>query len=195
MRSDREWQALLAEARATNQRLNKRAQEAESRLATFERAVSEWQLTDKATYVPLRTITAIAKAAGREVDPDRYELHYQRVERAEAALDLAAEFRITCPHPHFAGGHQDPRFRSEPITVRRRQDGRGDGWLILNPNLLQGDHVWTGSEWVYRGELHRDVIYKWTRDEALALAPELAAAETARYETWVNDMRTNRRDR
>lgn len=116
----------------------------------------------------------------------------EQVRQLTAALDLATEFRIPCPHPHFAGGHQDPRFRSEPITVRRRQDGRGDGWLILNPNLLEGDHVWTGSEWVYRGELHRDVIYKWTRDEALALAPELAAAETARYETWVNDMRRPR---
>lgn len=73
----------LAAARATNQRLNLRAQQLESELATYRRAVADWEITDTGTYVPLRTLAAIAKAAGLDV-PARWELHYERVERAEA---------------------------------------------------------------------------------------------------------------
>lgn len=81
----------LAIARATNQRLNLRAQRLESELAAYRRAVADWEITDTGTYVPLRTLAAIAKAAGLDV-PDRWELHYERVEHAEAELRrLAAE--------------------------------------------------------------------------------------------------------
>lgn len=75
--------ANLTTARATNQRLNLRAQQLESELAAYRRAVADWEITDTSTYVPLRTLAAIGKAAGISV-PDRWELHYQRVERAEA---------------------------------------------------------------------------------------------------------------
>ncbi|MGW2048617.1 hypothetical protein ACWCPF_26050 [Streptomyces sp. NPDC001858] len=80
----------LAEARATNQRLNYRAQQSESELAAYRRAVRQWEITDNSTYVPLRSIAAIAKAAGIDV-PERWELHYQRVERAEAEIQRYAE--------------------------------------------------------------------------------------------------------
>lgn len=76
----------LRQARETNRRLNLRCQEAESALATIKRAVGEWEVSERGTYVPLRTIAAIGKAVGRDIDDSRYELHYQRVEAAEATL-------------------------------------------------------------------------------------------------------------
>jgi hypothetical protein len=74
----------LAVARATNQRLNARAQRLESELAAYRRAVAQWEISDQMTYVPLRSLAVIAKAAGLAV-PERWELHYERVERLEAA--------------------------------------------------------------------------------------------------------------
>jgi hypothetical protein len=87
-------QPQLDQARATNRRLNLRCQEQESRLAAYTRLVGEWQLGERGTYVPLRTLTAIARLAGRDIDGDRYELHYQRVDAAEADLaSLRADAR------------------------------------------------------------------------------------------------------
>lgn len=77
----------LATARATNRRLNLRAQRLESELAAYRRAVSQWDVSERGTYVPLRTIAAIAKAAGRNIETPRWLLHYQRVEQAEAAVE------------------------------------------------------------------------------------------------------------
>jgi hypothetical protein len=77
----------LATARATNQRLNLRAQKLESELAAYRRAVSQWDVSERGTYVPLRTIAAIAKAAGRDIETPQWLLHYQRVEQAEAAVE------------------------------------------------------------------------------------------------------------
>lgn len=122
-----------------------------------------------------------------EVDRDRHA----------GALLHATEFHIPCPEPKDPGRPDGaPILRPEPLIVRKVTanwaDRFPDGWLILNPNLQPGDHVWTGDEWVYRGQLHMGVIYRWTRDEALALAPGLAAAETARYEAWIAEMRSSR---
>jgi hypothetical protein len=79
-------EADLAEARATNQRLNYRTQQLESELAAYRRAVAQWEISERSTYVPLRTIAAIAKAAGRNIENPRWLLHYQRVEQAETAI-------------------------------------------------------------------------------------------------------------
>lgn len=79
----------LAAARATNQRLNYEKQRLESELAAYRRAVAQWEISDTGTYVPLRTLAVIAKAAGLNV-PERWELHYERVERAEAELRRVA---------------------------------------------------------------------------------------------------------
>ncbi|MFI8191419.1 hypothetical protein ACIF8T_21790 [Streptomyces sp. NPDC085946] len=78
----------LEAARATNRRLNRRAQALEAELAAYRRAVADWEITDRSTYVPLRSLAAIARAAGLDV-PASWELHYERVERAEAALAAA----------------------------------------------------------------------------------------------------------
>jgi hypothetical protein len=76
----------LQQARETNRRLNLRCQETESALATIKRSVGEWELTERSTYVPLRTIAAIGKSVGRDITNARWLLHYQRVETAEAAI-------------------------------------------------------------------------------------------------------------
>jgi hypothetical protein len=76
----------LQQARETNQRLNLRCQEAESALATIKRSVGEWEVSERGAYVPLRTLTAIGKAVGRDITNARWLLHYQRVETAEAAI-------------------------------------------------------------------------------------------------------------
>lgn len=86
-------------ARATNRRLNLRAQRLESELATYRRAVDQWEIRDDHTYVPLRTIAVIAKAAGRNIENPRWLMHYQRIEQAETALRRARDLhRETCPH-------------------------------------------------------------------------------------------------
>jgi hypothetical protein len=89
------------QARATNRRLNLRAQQLESELAAYRRAVDQWEISERGTYVPLRTITAIAKAAGRDIENPRWLLHYQRVEQAEAAIlrirNLAGRIRQGVP--------------------------------------------------------------------------------------------------
>ncbi|WP_319052659.1 hypothetical protein [Streptomyces europaeiscabiei] len=84
-------------ARATNRRLNRRAQELEAELAAYRRAVDQWEINERGTYVPLRALAAIAKAAGLPV-PERWELHYERVEQAETALAEARRLHAqTCP--------------------------------------------------------------------------------------------------
>lgn len=85
-----DWTAdNLATARETNQRLNYEKQRLESELAAYRRAVGQWEISETGTYVPLRTLAVIAKAAGLNV-PERWELHYERVERAEAELRRVA---------------------------------------------------------------------------------------------------------
>ena len=70
----------------TNRRLNYRAQQLESELAAYRRAVAQWEINEHRTYVPLRTLAVIAKAAGRNIETPQWLLHYQRVEQAEAAV-------------------------------------------------------------------------------------------------------------
>lgn len=78
--------ADLAAARATNQRLNYRAQTAESRLNAVTVAVANWEINERGTYVPLSTLNDIAKAVGIHYDTDGWELHYQRVEALETTI-------------------------------------------------------------------------------------------------------------
>ncbi|MFF7880984.1 hypothetical protein ACH40F_08100 [Streptomyces sp. NPDC020794] len=80
-------EAALGQARETNRRLNYRAQQLESELAAYRRAVSQWEINEHRTYVPLRTLAVIAKAAGRDIETPQWLLHYQRVEQAEAAVE------------------------------------------------------------------------------------------------------------
>ncbi|WP_035796419.1 hypothetical protein [Kitasatospora mediocidica] len=118
----------------------------------------------------------------------------QRGHEALQQLLFATEFRIPCPEAADPDrSDSGPVLQPEPLIVQKVTanwaDRFPDGWLILNPNLQPGDHVWTGDGWVYRGNLHIGVIYRWTRDEAIAEAQRLATEETRRYETWVAEQR------
>ncbi|MGW4803044.1 hypothetical protein [Kitasatospora sp. NPDC004272] len=109
---------------------------------------------------------------------------------AEQHLLLATELQVPCPVPDDPDRPEGaPVMRPEPLVVRKNTSGypKGweDGWLVLNPNLHPGDQVWTGREWKYRGELARNAIYRWTREEAIAEAQRLAAEESARYGRWI----------
>ena len=94
-------------ARATNRRLNLRSQKLESELATYRRAVDQWEISDAHAYVPLHTVAAIAKAAGLEV-PARWEPHYQRVERITAERDSL--------------GREADRLRKDWVEMRTRAE-------------------------------------------------------------------------
>lgn len=80
-------------ARATARRLNYRAQQAESKNTTFERAVSQWDVNERGTYIPHASLRAIGIAAGTDIlGSVRHLKHFQRVEQAEARVaELEAE--------------------------------------------------------------------------------------------------------
>lgn len=107
--------AELDAARATNRRLNLRAQKLEAELAAYRRAVDQWEINERGTYVPLRTLAAIAKAAGLPV-PERWELHYARVEQAETALAEARRLHAqTCLFAQ--GAARPPAFTCSLCTA------------------------------------------------------------------------------
>lgn len=73
--------------RATAQRLNRRAQRAESENNRYRRAVAQWDVSERGTYIPHASLAAIGRAAGIDVFGSvRHLKHFQRVEQAEAAV-------------------------------------------------------------------------------------------------------------
>lgn len=127
--------ADLDQARATNRRLNLRAQQLESELATYRRAVDQWEISERGTYVPLRTLAAIAKAAGRDIENPRWLLHYQRVEQAETALREI----LGCLLPVHAG--DDIIGYEPPLPV---DAGAVDRWrAALDEKRPEPDPAWT----------------------------------------------------
>lgn len=103
-------EAALGEARETNQRLNLRTQRLESELAAYQRAVRQWVVDERGTYVPLRTIAAIAKAAGRDIEHPRWLMHYQRVEQAEAVTARVREWvtsDVVTARSEFGNGYRE----------------------------------------------------------------------------------------
>lgn len=97
-----------------------------------------------------------------------------------AALEQAVEFRVPCPgYPH--GHHAD-------LRVKRRLDGRGNGWAVLNDNP-GNEHAWTGTRWIYRGELTREDIYRYDRQTALDEAARIAPLETTAFLAHIERLR------
>lgn len=79
--------AELAESRATNERLNHRTQAVESRMADVEKAVEDWGVNRRGVYLPLRSLMAIARAAGKEVDFDRIVSYREKIDELEAEIE------------------------------------------------------------------------------------------------------------
>ncbi|MFE9461669.1 hypothetical protein [Streptomyces californicus] len=74
-------------ARATTRRLNYRAQQAESKNAAFQRAVDQWDVNERGTYITHGSLRAIGIAAGTDIlGSVRHLKHFQRVEQAEARV-------------------------------------------------------------------------------------------------------------
>ncbi|MEU6057965.1 hypothetical protein [Streptomyces sp. NPDC047097] len=74
-------------ARETARRLNRRAQTAEAETGIYRRAVAQWDVSDRGTYIPHDSLRAIGRAAGTDIlGSVRHLRHFERVEQAEAAL-------------------------------------------------------------------------------------------------------------
>ncbi|MFJ8049845.1 hypothetical protein [Streptomyces luteogriseus] len=85
----------------TNQRLNRRAQALESELAAYRRAVGQWEVNERGTYIPHSSLRAIGKACGADIlGSVRHLKHFQRVEQAEAAIERVQQACHDLPHEH-----------------------------------------------------------------------------------------------
>jgi len=86
-----EMPAELAEARATIQRLNLRAQTAESENATYRKAVAEWDVGERGTYIPAATLQLIGRTAGLKgigvYGTTRHLKYFQRIEESDRVID------------------------------------------------------------------------------------------------------------
>jgi transcriptional regulator with XRE-family HTH domain len=80
--------AALAEARQTNRYLNRRAQAAEAVANGYKKAVREWRIRDKGTYVPYDSLKKIGRLAGLEILPDvRYMQRFENAQQAEEFIE------------------------------------------------------------------------------------------------------------
>lgn len=79
-------------------------------------------------------------------------------------LDYATRFDI--PIPGHPGTH---------VVARKARPGYvlGTQWAVTDDSDM-GSNAWTGHHWVYRGELHREQIYAYDRDDAIAEAIRVA---------------------
>ncbi|MEU6016918.1 hypothetical protein ABZ826_23575 [Streptomyces sp. NPDC047515] len=102
-----------------------------------------------------------------------------------AALEQAVEFHIPCPgHPYGAAAD---------LRVKRRLDGYGTGWAVLNDNP-GNEHAWTGAEWISRSELTRTEIYRYDRQAALDEATRIAPLETTAFHTHIQRLRAEHQE-
>lgn len=82
----------LATARATNQRLNHRAQAAEAKLSAVERAVGEWKIEEGSVFLPMASLVAIAQSTGRIMEVGRLVSYSEKIEELQAEVNrLEAE--------------------------------------------------------------------------------------------------------
>ncbi|MEW2301941.1 hypothetical protein AB0958_18540 [Streptomyces sp. NPDC006655] len=122
-----------------------------------------------------RALDGRPTAQQEETDRLRAELEAER-----AAAALVTEYRIPCPG-HRLGAGAD-------IIVQRMPTA--DRWAIFNPNLDSPLRAWTGERYERIGtDIYRREGFRWTRREALDLAPGLAEQETARDWAWFEEMR------
>ena len=154
-------------------------------------------MTARADLLNLMAEWGLTTGKGSREIADRILGAHAHEQAGNIQLTFATEFRIPCPEPSDPNRPANaPVLRPEPLIVQKIAahwaDRFPDGWRIVNPNLEPGDQVWTGDGWVYCGQLHIGVIYRWTRDEAVGEAQRLAVQETARYETWLAEMRSSR---
>ena len=80
--------AELAEARQTNQRLNRRVQAAESVVERYAQAIRDWKIREDGTYVPYESLKTIGKLAGVDILPGvRYMQRFENAKQAEEFIE------------------------------------------------------------------------------------------------------------
>lgn len=121
-----------------------------------------------------RALDGRPTAQQEETDRLRDEL-----EAARAAAALVTEYRVPCPGHRYGRG----------ADLRVQRIPESDQWAILNPNLWPETQAWTGQTYERIGDIARADAFRWTRDEALDLAANLAQQETARDRAWSDEMR------
>ncbi|MEU5596628.1 hypothetical protein [Streptomyces sp. NPDC020298] len=133
--------AELTMARATNQRLNRRAQALESELAAYRRAVGQWEVSERGTYIPHSSLRVIGKACGVDIlGSVRHLKHFERVEQAEAAIERARAA------VHIADDEDvtDARPGTTAYTLQQRQQAAAqqqsapEAWVCKCPVELCG---------------------------------------------------------
>lgn len=69
-----------------------------------------------------------------------------------------------------------PGYPDKSVVVRKARPGyvNGPQWAVTDDSEC-GSAAWTGTDWVYRGELSREEIHRWDRDQALVEAVRLAS--------------------
>ncbi|WP_043271972.1 hypothetical protein [Streptomyces sp. CT34] len=92
-------------------------------------------------------------------------------------LAMASEFRVPVPDTGV-GGYAE-------VVVKRQLDGRGERWAVTD-GAFSGLRAWVeGEGWRYISDVGRAVAYRHTRDEALAMAHQVAEIEAACYQAEV----------
>lgn len=95
---------------------------------------------------------------------------------AAQLLERTTEVRVPCPN--------HPQQRLADLIVRRRDDGHGDGWAVLDNDH---SHTWTGLRWAPVRSLCNSDIYRYPDiHTAHAEADRIAPLET---ETFLNRIR------
>jgi len=121
-------EAALGQARETNRRLNYEKQRLESELGTYRRAVRQWHVSERGTYISLGSLRAIGKAAGVDILGSRRGLkHFDRVEQAEAAIE-----RVRALHQPDANGECQHCHHSSPCPTVQAL-GAADAVLAVLP--------------------------------------------------------------
>jgi hypothetical protein len=150
--------AELATARDTNRRLNLRAQRLESELAAYRRAVGQWEVSDRGTYIPHSSLRAIGLASGKDIlGSVRHLKHFERVEQAEAAIErvrllhdnLVASAELTSPDDPITrgaaakriaaalGGWTEPAAASAVVVRRATDETPGEAVCVCGHPMQQ----------------------------------------------------------
>ncbi|NUR01406.1 MAG: hypothetical protein HOY79_34225 [Streptomyces sp.] len=148
--------------------------------------------------VPLKFALMLGNVSGDDADDVLREFADQvltehgvpalraEVEALRAAAAHVTEYRIPCPGHRLGVG-------ADLIVQRMPTEDR---WAIFNPNLDSPHRVWTGAQYERIGtDIYRREGFRWTRQEALDLAPGLAEQETARDRAWFDAVRAGRTPR
>lgn len=163
--------ADLETARATNQRLNREKQQLESELAAYRRAVGQWEVSERGTYIPHSSLRAIGLASGKDIlGSVRHLKHFERVEQAEAEVErLRADRAAIRAEILNEQGPEDQETLAEAAAAYR--------WLrpVIEATMTDSAR-WDGDE---SEEVHLGRYVQWLAAQAQAPMTEAQAERLA----------------